>query len=82
MKFLWCGWNVTNQSFAGKGDAQWDGEIKLANGKTTSEILWNFAFELNDPVELKEEHVLEANSWEDEKQMEADKMVTSSWRTR
>jgi len=42
-----------------------------------SETLWNFAFELNDPVALKEEHLFEASSWEDEKQIKADEMTSS-----
>jgi len=47
-----------------KGDAQWDGKVKYIDGKTTGETLWNFAFELNDSDRLKEEHALEAGSWE------------------
>ncbi|KIN09161.1 hypothetical protein OIDMADRAFT_48987 [Oidiodendron maius Zn] len=47
-----------------KGDAQWDGEVKYVNGKTGSETLWNFAFELNNPDVLREEHSLEAGLWE------------------
>jgi hypothetical protein len=38
--------------------------VKYIDGKTTGEMLWNFAFELNDPEKLKEEHVFEAGSWE------------------
>jgi len=47
-----------------KGDAQWDGKVKYIDGKTTGETLFNFAFELNDPAHLREEHVFEASSWE------------------
>ena len=44
----------------GKGDAQFDEKTQLINGKTVSESLWNFAYELNDPNTLREEHIAEA----------------------
>jgi len=47
-----------------KGDAQWDGKVKYIDGKTTGETLFNFAFELNDPAQLRNEHIFEASSWE------------------
>ncbi|KAK0108068.1 hypothetical protein ONS95_002889 [Cadophora gregata] len=43
-----------------KGDAQWDGEVVHLYGKTTGEMIWNFAFELNDPDALRHEHASEA----------------------
>jgi hypothetical protein len=52
--------------FTGKGSAQWDDQVKYVNGKTVSESLWNFAFELNDPEELSKEHAFEAMLWEKE----------------
>lgn len=49
--------------FVGKGDAQWEKEVKLVNNKTVSEQLWNFAFELNNPDVLKKEHIAQAEDW-------------------
>jgi len=53
----------------GKGAAEWDKEVIYVDGKTTSERLWNFAFELNDPDRLRAEHIYEARYWEKEERV-------------
>ena len=55
---------LLTQELIGKGDAQWDGQVKYINGMTVSGALWNFAYELNDADVLREEHILEAKYWE------------------
>ncbi|KAG0647781.1 hypothetical protein D0Z07_6789 [Hyphodiscus hymeniophilus] len=45
-----------------KGDAQWDEKVQYDHGKTISESLWNFAYELNDADVLRKEHISEAGS--------------------
>jgi len=39
--------------------------------------LWNFAFELNDPEVLREEHLFEARLWEGEERARDDQALQS-----